>query len=336
MEQKPINLALQGGGTQGAFTWGVLDKLLEDERVTIESISATSAGAMNAVVMAHGLATGGRDAARRDLGEFWRKVSVASGLTPFSTGGFFERMMGGYENAFTPFAAMDAMTRMFSPYQLNLLDINPLRDILDEVVDFAALRAGNKIKLFINATHVRTGKIKVFEGKELTLEMVMASACLPYLFKTVWVEGEPYWDGGYSGNPAIYPLIYKGQSQDVVIVQINPLRVEEVPTTANDILDRINEISFNATLNREMRAIAFVSKLKAQGALDDHYKNMRVHMIDAQEILGNLGRMSKMNADWAFLRYLFEAGAQAATDWLDANYKELGQKSTVDIRELYL
>ncbi len=334
--QKPINLALQGGGSQGAFTWGVLDQLLLDERVYIESISATSAGAMNAAVVAYGLTKGGREEARRLLRDFWRKVSVASSLLPFKAT-FFDRMVNGFDMSYSPpFMAMDALTRMFSPYQLNVMDLNPLREILHEIVDFEVLRGCDKLKLFVNATHVRSGKIRVFETRELTLDMVMASACLPFIFKTVWVDGEPYWDGGYSGNPAIYPLIYGATSHDVVIVQINPLNVEEVPTNANEILDRINEISFNATLIREMRAIAFVSKLKNQGRLDEDYKKMHMHMIESQEILGNLGRMSKMNADWDFLQYLYEAGVQAAQDWLDKNYKDLGKKSTIDIGEIYL
>ena len=336
-DQKKIQLALQGGGAQGAFTWGVLDQILLDERVKIEAISGTSAGAMNAVVMAYGLTVGGRDEARRLLRAFWRKVSVAASLLPFHPS-VFDRMTSGYDIRHSPsFMMMDTMTRIFSPYQFNMLDFNPLREILEELVDFEVLRKNcTKIKLFINATHVRTGKIKVWETEELTIEKVMASACLPHIFKTVWVDGEPYWDGGYSGNPAIFPLIYGAESQDVVIVQINPLNLEEVPTTPNDILDRVNEISFNSALMREMRAIAFVSKLKETGKLNSNYKNMRIHIIDAEEILSGLGRMSKLNADWDFFNYLFDTGIQATQDWLEENYDKIGEESSINIKEVYL
>lgn len=334
---KEIHLALQGGGAQGAFTWGVLDQILLDDRVYIEAISGTSAGAMNAVVLAYGLTVGGRDEARRLLREFWRKVSVAASLLPFHPS-VFDRMLGGYDIRNSPsFMVMDAMTRMFSPYQFNFMDLNPLREILEELVDFEVLRNHcNRVKLFINATHVRTGKIKVWSTEELTLDKVMASACLPYIFKTVWVDGEPYWDGGYSGNPAIFPLIYRGGSRDVVIVQINPLHVEEVPTTSNEIMDRVNEISFNATLMREMRAIAFVAKLKNQGKLDEDYKQMHVHLIEAEEILSGLGRMSKLNADWDFFNYLFDTGVQTTEEWLKVNYDKIGTESSIKIRDVYL
>lgn len=336
-EQKKIQLALQGGGAQGAFTWGALEQLLLDERVYIEGISGTSAGAMNAVVMAYGLTVGGRDEARKLLREFWRKVSVAASLLPFHPS-VMDRMMGGYDVSHSPgFMMMDAMTRMFSPYQFNALDLNPLREILEELVDFEVLRKNcKKIKLFINATHVRTGKIKVWKTEELTIEKVMASACLPHIFKTVWVDGEPYWDGGYSGNPAIFPLIYGAESQDVVIVQINPLHMEEVPTNSNDIMDRVNEISFNASLMCEMRAIAFVHKLKQEGKLGENYKDMHIHMIDADEILGGLGHMSKLNADWDFFNYLCDTGIQATSEWLEQHYEKIGKESSINIKSVYL
>ncbi len=335
-EKKEIHLALQGGGALGAFTWGVLESILLDERVHIEAISGTSAGAMNAVVMASGLQQGGREHAIKLLKDFWRKISVAASLLPFRSTPF-DQLFGSRNVGYSmPFMAMDAMTRMLSPYQFNMLDINPLREILEELVDFEALRHCDKIKLHINATNVRTGKIRVFNTSELTLDAVMASACLPFIFKTVWIDGEPYWDGGYSGNPAIYPLIYNDQSLDVVIVQINPLYVEDVPTQASEILDRINEISFNATLMREMRAIAFVSKLKGQGKLQSEYKDMHIHMIEADEILGGLGRMSKLNPDWDFLNYLHEAGMQSAQNWLDTHYEDIGKRSSVDLRKIFL
>lgn len=335
-ETKLVNLALQGGGSQGAFTWGVLDQILLDERVYIEAISATSAGAINAVLTAYGLMKEGRDGARQILHDFWRRVSIAAGVSPFQPSPF-DRFLRRYDLAYSPsFMAMEYLTRMFSPHELNLLDYNPLREILREMVDFDALKSCNEINLFINATHVKTGKIRVFTKEEISLDVVMASACLPHLFKTVYIDGEPYWDGGYSGNPAIYPLIYNCKSQDVILVQINPLNVEEVPTGASDILDRLNEITFNATLMREMRAISFVSKLKKQGKLGEGYKDMHIHMIDANDIIGELGRLSKFNADWGFIQYLRETGEQAASDWLDTNYDKIGKGSSVDIEETFL
>jgi NTE family protein len=334
--KKTINLALQGGGALGSFTWGVLDQILLDERVHIESISGTSAGAVNGVVMAYGLSQGGRDAARSLLHDFWHQVSAVAGMSPLQPS-VFDKFLRRYDLAYSPsFMAMEYMTRMFSPYQLNLLDYNPLRDILEKMVDFEQLQRCNKIKLFINATHVKTGKKRIFPKEEITLEAVMASACLPHIYKTVYVDGEPYWDGGYSGNPSIYPFIYECGSQDVVLVQINPLYVDEVPTGASEILDRLNEINFNAALMQEMRAIAFVSKLKKQGTLGPDYKDMRIHMISANEIIGELGRMSKMNADWEFLKYLYETGQQSASDWLDEHYEAIGVRSSVDIAETFL
>ena len=334
---KRINLALQGGGAHGAFTWGVLDQLLIDDRVEIEAISGTSAGAVNGVIMAYGLISGGPEEARRLLQLFWKRVSAASSLFPVNAG-MIDKVLGGQMLGFSPTSvAFDYLSRIFSPYQFNLFDINPLRNLLNELVDFEALRKNDRVKLFINATNVRTGKIKVFETHELTLDMVMASACLPFIFKTVEVDGEPYWDGGYSGNPAIYPLIYHAGCNDVVIVEINPLYVEEVPTSAAAILDRVNEISFNSTLMREMRAIAFVTKLLEENKLDNEgYKKMNLHMIEAQDLMSGLAHNSKLNTDWGFLVHLHDIGVQATTDWLNAHHDKIGVDSSIDIRSLFL
>ncbi len=332
-----ISLALQGGGAHGAFTWGVLDQLLMDERLRIEAVTATSAGAMNAAMMAYGLATGGRDEARKLLRIFWRRVSQASSMSMLQATPF-EKMMGARSLDYSPsFMAMDMMTRFFSPYQLNWFDVNPLRNIVAEMVDFDYLAKHNPIKLFVNATQVKTGKVKVFGPEALTLDMVMASACLPFLFKAVEVDGEPYWDGGYSGNPAIFPLFYHCQSSDVVLVQINPMVREMVPTKAPEIIDRINEISFNSNLMSEMRAIDFVSRLIHSGHLDaKSYKPMLVHMIEAPAVLGEYDYSTKLNADWDFLVHLHDAGVQAATEWVDANFDKLGVESSAPIRETFL
>lgn len=336
-EKKVINLALQGGGSHGAFTWGVLDRLLEEEKLHIEAFTGTSAGAVNAVVATYGLAIGNRESAKNLLHILWNKISKAAALSPVQPT-IMDKFLGNNSLKYSPpFIALEMMTRLFSPYQLNVFNINPLREIVRELVDFSVLRKCGKIKLFVNATNVLSGKIKVFHLHELTLDMVMASACLPLIFKSVMVEGEPYWDGGYSGNPAIYPLVYNTDCNDVVLVQINPVHVQEVPTDATEILNRINEISFNATLMREMRAIAFVAKLIDDGKLEQEgYKKLNIHMIEAEEIMSSLSNSSKMNADWDFLCYLRDIGRQAAEDWLKKNFEHIGVKSSLDIRSYFL
>jgi NTE family protein len=265
--RKPVNLALQGGGAHGAFGWGVLDRLLEDDRLAIDAISATSAGTMNAVVMAHGVSLGGRDGARAKLAEFWKEVSAAGWLyspvrnTPFENWLTVNHLGNGCSASFRMF--MTAVMAL-SPYELNPFDFNPLKDVLLKVVDFEHLRqCKHATRLFVSATNVRTGKIRVFENPEITLDVVLASACLPYIFKAVEIDGEHYWDGGFMGNPAIFPLIYRGASGDVIVVHINPLVRDKLPETAPEIFNRMNEISFNSSLMREMRAIAFVSRLLA-------------------------------------------------------------------------
>jgi NTE family protein len=334
---KIINLALQGGGSHGAYTWGVLDRLLEEDRLKVEGISGTSAGAMNAAVMAMGMARGGREGARLELAGFWQDVATAGRSGPFSRPPF-ERFFTGWNSDFSPGRMfMETLSRFLSPYQLNPLNLNPLRRVLGEHVDFKELAKHEPIKLYISATHVRTGKIRVFECKDLSLDAVMASACLPTVFQTVWVDGEPYWDGGFMGNPAIFPLIYGTQSADVIIVQINPIHRHEVPESTNDIADRVNEISFNSSLMREMRAIEFVARLVETEKLDQNrYKRMRIHMIEAEQEMGDLGLASKLDSDWNFLQYLKNIGRNAADKWLKANWSGVGERSTVDIRREFL
>ncbi|MBX9700387.1 MAG: patatin-like phospholipase family protein, partial [Acetobacteraceae bacterium] len=262
-----VNLALQGGGAHGAFTWGVLDRLLEERaRIGIEGISATSAGAMNAACVAYGMARGGPEEARAVLERFWMRISDRAALSPLQPS-WIDRMQANWGLHWSPsYLAFDLVTRLFSPYEFNPLNLNPLRDVLEECVDFAFLReAPCPMKLFLSATNVRTGRVKVFEKSELSADAVLASACLPFLFHAVEIGGEAYWDGGYMGNPAIFPLIYGCESRDVVVVHINPTMRAEVPRTARDILNRVNEISFNSSLMREMRAIQFVTDLIDQG-----------------------------------------------------------------------
>jgi NTE family protein len=335
--RKAINLALQGGGAHGAFTWGVLDRLLEDGRFTFDGISATSAGAMNAAVMAQGLMAGGADTARKALEAFWRRISHMANASPIQQS-WFDRTFGGWSLDYSPsYAAFDFMTRMFSPYQFNPANINPLRELLLDVIDFERLRKCDVTRLHIAATNVRTGKVKVFETQELSADVLLASACLPFLFQAVEIDGESYWDGGYMGNPAIFPLIYNCESSDVLIVHVNPIERAEVPTTATEILNRVNEISFNSSLMREMRAIQFVTDLIESGKITNGgLKKMNIHSIEAQEVMANLGVSSKLNPVWSFLTYLRDRGRESAEEWLDANFDHIGRKSTVDIRDRFL
>ncbi len=333
----PINLALQGGGAHGAFTWGVLDTLIDHDQLEVEAITATSAGAVNAVVFAQGYIEGGADYARHMLADFWFKVSVSAKMSPLQPT-IIDRMLGNTTLEFSPsFMALDFLTRIFSPYQFNLFDVNPLRGILDDMIDFEMIRKNKKLKLFINTTQVKSGKIRVFQMPEITLDAVMASACLPFIFKTVEIEGEPYWDGGYTGNPALFPLFYHCAAEDVLLIQINPLYVEEVPTKAPDILDRVNEISFNAGLMSEIRAIQFVKKLLEKDKVSgNEYKDIRLHLIEAGELMAAFGRSSKLNADWDFLQHLRDIGKQAAHDWIGRDFPKVGQKSSVDVEEVFL
>jgi NTE family protein len=333
---KTINLALQGGGAHGAFAWGVLDRFLEDERIAFEGVSATSAGAMNAVVLADGLARGGRDAAREALAAFWARIAEAARFSPLQPLPV-ERLMHDHSLSMSPaFFIMDLMTKILSPYQLNPCNFNPLRDIIARSVDFERVRQG-PLKLFLCATNVRTGKVKIFTQNEMCIDRTLASACLPFMFHAVEIEGEHYWDGGYMGNPAIFPLIYDCKSPDVVIVHINPILRDEVPTTAHEIMNRINEISFNSSLMREMRAIAFVSKLIDDGHVKrNHLRRMLIHAVDAEDYMRELSVTSKLNADWEFLCHLRDVGRAAAGKWLAANFDALCTQSTIDIREKYL
>jgi NTE family protein len=335
---KTLNLALQGGGAHGAFTWGVLDRLLEEPRIDFEGVSATSAGAMNACVMAYGFVEGGREGARKALTNFWRRVSHAAAYSPLQPTPA-ERFFGNFSMENSPaYFAFDMLTRMFSPYQFNPFNLNPLRQVLEQSVDFAVLSSERcRLKLNICATNVRTGKVKVFNNDEITPDAIMASACLPFLFKAVEIDGEAYWDGGYMGNPAIFPLIYSCESPDVLIIHVNPMHRPELPKTASEIMNRINEISFNSSLMREMRAIDFVTKLvdnDATGSLK--LKRMFIHSVCADEVTLNLGVASKLNADWGFLAGLRDAGRDHAARWLAANFDRIGKESTVDIQATYL
>ena len=335
-----LNLALQGGGSHGALTWGVLDALLEDGQFLIDCVSGTSAGAMNAVALAHGFAQAAREhkdpleahragceLARATLARLWEGVGTLGSLTwgiPLPGAG--------------PLLGM--MSHWLSPYQTNPLDINPLRRVLEREVDFEALASARVPQsttvpqVFVCATNVRTGRGEIFTGKRLSADAVMASACLPLLFKAVEIDGEHYWDGGYSGNPALYPLIYKTDCADVLLVQINPIEHQGVPDSVSEIMERMNEITFNAALLSELRAIEFVRRLLAEGKLDARrYKSVRMHRIDGGAVLEPFGAASKLRADLAFVRRLFDLGRAAGQDWLQAHRADVGVRTTVNIAD---
>tara|TARA_R110002072_G_scaffold36848_2_gene108178 strand:+ start:1233 stop:2261 length:1029 start_codon:yes stop_codon:yes gene_type:complete len=335
---KTVSLALQGGGAHGAFSWGVIDALLEDGRIQPGAITATSAGAMNAVVYAEGLRTHGKDGARAALEGFWRKVSNAGGpFRPLPAASLF----GGSGDTRGPiFSLLDAWTRVTSPYNLNPFDYNPLRDILTDCVDFDALKSCQGLDIFVCATSVKTGKARIFDKSDLTREAVLASACLPYLFQAVQIDGEPYWDGGFSGNPALWPLYYSDTPRDILIVQLNPLERDETPKTASDILNRVNEITFNAALLAELRALAFVKDLIAEHRLVDaensRLRDMLVHAIRADETIRGLPADSKFDTGWNALTHLRDAGRDAAFAWLERCADTVGAHSTIDLRGDFL
>jgi len=328
-----IDLALQGGGAHGAFTWGVLDRLLEEEWLGIDGISGTSAGAMNAVVLASGYADGGRHGARQAMAAFWRRVSDAARLSPFQRTPF-DVMMGRWTLDNSPvFIAMDLAARLFSPYDLNPLGTNPLKDILSSSVAFERIGAF-PIRLFVTATNVRTGRGRVFRNADITPDVLLASACLPTMFQAVEIEGEPYWDGGYTGNPTLTPLVRECDSQDTVLVQINPVEREGTPKWAREILDRLNEISFNATLLKELRMIAILRQVADAGNSEGaRWARMRIHRISSPAMT-SLGSSSKLNAEWAFLTMLRDEGRRAADEFLGAHSADVGQKSTFDLDAL--
>jgi NTE family protein len=331
---RPINVALQGGGSHGAFSWGVLDRLLEDGRLDIAAISGTSAGAMNAVALADGFVTGGRDGARERLDSFWRAVARAGRFSPVRRNPW-DVVWGNWSVENSPgYLWFDAFSRLFSPYLANPLNLNPLRDVVEAEIDFERVRACRSIRLFISATNVETGQLRVFHADELSVDVVMASACLPQIFQAVEIDGVPYWDGGYGGNPALYPFFYDSTTDDVLLVQINPVTRKGVPRNAIEIQNRIDEITFNSGLLREFRAIAFVKELLRLGRLDpSEYRDIRMHRIDADEAFKDLSASSKVNAEWAFLEYLRDLGRSAADDWLEACLPMVGREPTLDLSD---
>jgi NTE family protein len=334
---KRINLALQGGGAHGAFTWGVLEQFLSDERIAIEGISGTSAGAVNAVMLADGLIAGGREEALKRLSDFWRAVSSTGGL-PTLQREVLQRLM-----SFTPLegspvqAWVDAVSRYFSPYDVNPLNINPLKDLIERFVDFDRLHAAEDLQLFISATNVQTGRVRIFRRDKITADAVMASACLPSLFRAVEIDGVPYWDGGYLGNPVIFPFFRSTTTEDVLVVQINPLVRQATPTSSSEILNRINEITFNSSLIDEYRAIDFVARLIDRGTLPrgtgpGEYRRINIHRIVLDRFGTHFDAFSKLSTDYDFFEMLHTSGKRAARRFLDDHFADIGVKSTVDLR----
>ena len=340
-QSRRVNLALQGGGAHGAFAWGVLDQICEDGRLSIDGLSATSAGAMNTAVYSYGMMKHGPDGARQALHDFWKDVSEAGQRYSPVKPSYWDQYFGGWENLNQSLAYhwFDTFSKVFSPYQFNPLDFNPLRDVLEQHVDFDEIKRCDCTNMFICATNVRTNKIKVFHNEELSLDAVLASACLPMLFQAVEIDGEAYWDGGYMGNPALYPLIYETETDDIVILHVNPIERDEVPKTSHDIHNRINEISFNSSLLREMRAIHFVKKIVEEGWIKDefrdhfHFTHLNIHSIRADDAMSEFSVASKFSPDWDFLCQLRDAGREATASWLDENYAAIGKRSTVDLKQ---
>lgn len=334
VKTKTVNLGLQGGGSHGAFTWGVLDRLLEDDRISFEGITASSAGAVNAVVLAHGLTQRGREGARELLRTFWKRMSdkASHGMLQPS---LIDKAQGNFGLDHSPgYLAFNVMSYFTSPYVYNPLNYNPLRSVLEEIVDFERLRRQPAVKLFLCATNVRTGKIKVFNTDEIGPNHVLASTCLPLLMHAVEIDGEAYWDGGFSGNPAIFPLVYECKSRDVVMVHLTPAERPEVPFTSNAIMNRMQEIGFNAALIREMRAVAFINKRLADGKMAEG-KEMLIHVIEAEDVIREFPGSSRLNNSWDFLTYLYEVGRKRADEWLAGNFAKLGKASTIDLEEKY-
>lgn len=328
-----VDFALQGGGAHGAFTWGVLDRLLEEPWLRIDGISGTSAGAMNAVVMTHGYVRNGPAGARAGLEDFWRKVSEAARFSPFQRSPL-DVLLGRWTLDHSPFfIAMDMMARVVSPYDVKLMGGNPLRGILADMIDFNLLRQSS-IKLFVTATNVATGRGRVFRNHEITPDVLLASACLPTMFQAIEIDGETYWDGGYAGNPTMTPLVRECDSHDTILVQINPVERPGTPRSAREVLNRLNEVSFNAVLLKELRMIALLRKVAHptdnEGA---RWAGMRIHRV-ASDVMLDLGYSSKLNAEWPFLTMLRELGREAAAAFLATHGGALGERSSLELDQL--
>ncbi|MGQ4877203.1 patatin-like phospholipase family protein [Billgrantia sp. LNSP4103-1] len=333
---KHIDLALQGGGSHGALTWGVLDRLLKEEGLEIDGVSGTSAGAMNAVVLADGLHRGGREGAREALHHFWREVSDAARFSPIQPTPW-DWLTGTGSLDYSPsYLMFESLTQLIAPAKLNPMGFNPLRDLVCKLVDFDRVNACRRTQVYVTATNVRTGRAKIFQQPDITVDTVMASACLPFMFPAVEIDGEAYWDGGYSGNPALFPLVDNLDCQDLVVVQVNPLERRRLPDSARDIVNRINEITFNSSLIKELRSIQLLQQLiDAEGLEVERYRSMRLHLIHAEQEVEQLSASSKLNAQWDFVSRLYRQGRGWADQWLEQNLDAIGKHSTFDLNAVF-
>ncbi|MBI1274560.1 patatin-like phospholipase family protein [bacterium] len=332
-----LNLALQGGGAHGAFTWGVLDRLLDEEDIDIVGISGTSAGAMNGAMLINGYMKNGREGAKELLDKFWREISEAGAFAPWQPPGLKPFWQGWNIDQTAAYNWYDIISRTWSPYQLNPFNINPLKDVLERCLDRELLHSCSSIRLFVAATAVRTGRARIFECDEITVDALLASACIPFIFQAIEIDGQPYWDGGYMGNPAIWPLLYRTDCEDVMLVQINPLYREELPDTAAEIINRLNEINFNSSLIAEMRAVSFVSRLVKEHKLDHtQYKDVKMHMVEGCHAMDQLNASSKMNVSWDFFQKLKTIGHRAMGEWLKTHKEMIGKESSVNINDVFL
>lgn len=339
MPKKIVTLALQGGGSHGAFTWGVLDRLLKDERIDIEGISAASAGAMNAVVFAHGYTAGGREGARQALKDFWESVAKRAPLN-FMPEDF--SLPVTIESQASPNPALKTylfLVRFFSPYQLNPFDHNPLRDILSSQLDFERLRADCRIKLFIAATQVSTGTLRLFRTKQLTLDVLLASACVPTFHHPIEIEGEAYWDGALTANPPIFPLLHQCAARDVMMVLVHPCRRPVIPTTVDEIRHRLAEISFSSAFFTELQGLALAKReaergLFSLGRLERRLKRLNMHVIDSQELMSQLSALSNLNVHSSFIHALRDEGSSRAETWLEKNFQFIGVRSSFSLDRL--
>lgn len=335
--KKVISIAMQGGGAHGAFTWGVLDKIFEDGRFIVEGVTGTSAGGMNAVASVLGLLDGGNNGARKMLRAYWTKMAEAGKSSPISCGPI-DILLGKYTMYNSPgFLSFDFMSKILSPYQSNPLNLNPLKDLIEELFDFEKIQKTKQYKVFLAATHVYTGKVKVFSNPEITSESLQATACLPTMYKAVLVNNEYYWDGGFIANPVIYPLMYNCDTTDIMIIKLNPTHRNRLPITCTEISDRLNEITNNESIDREMRAINFITKLIDNGELDSKkHKRYHMHLIENEETFQELGWSSKLNTEMAFFEHLYEEGRKTATKWIEKNFDRVGKETTFDINDEFI
>jgi NTE family protein len=339
-----INLALQGGGAHGAFTWGVLDRLLQDESIEIAGISGTSAGALNGAALKAGLLMGGREAARENLDWLWAQVGAVGDMRMVHWMNALWPLPGivsQFASDLVPFSMAEAASLVFSPYDYGPFYTNPLRRVAERFHYHHVCHTSGPA-LHISATNVRTGKIQVFSEAAITADVILASACLPTVFQAVEIKDpktgrtDAFWDGGYTGNPALFPLFAMGLPPDIVVVNINPLERERIPRTPQEIQDRINEISFNSSLLRELRAIQFVKELIANGKVDrGEMKDVFIHLVADDKLMNELTATTKLLPSADLLFRLKEAGRVAAEVFLERDGAKLNKKSSVDLEKLF-